>query len=340
MPERQKLISRRGFLRLGAGTATSLIIGCGDEEKGKDWKTLSPAERIKTLENRGLGKEAYRDLGNLDPYRELPLAVAEFYCSQTRCLRSPSEMAKNVFFVDSNQFLAVFEKDVGRTLSREEAEDVKTDKLETTTVGRQIFFNLPLLNDQFLGYRTHNPALVREFEGRGINLEAKVFDSILFHAYTHANSSRREFEFDPFSLSIKGSFIKFGKMKGFAFEGKNESGGSFFINGSDEAATELTARLIGARVSPYLISSDRYGEGMQLIADICVKASIPEEEFIRYNNELPIEQLLARWGALKNPTNPDKKAAILTLAAIGLYVDGFTTLEGAQNAIQEFLFTR
>ncbi len=83
-----------------------------------------------------------------------------------------------------------------------------------------------------------------------------------------------------------------------------------------------------------------YGDGMELLAKINMKAGITPEEFIRYNNELPVEQLLTKWARIKNPASPDIKSAILALAAIGLYVDGITSLQGTRESIQTFLYTR
>lgn len=335
MAERHQTISRRKFLRFTAGLALAAVVGC-DEEKSQSWESLTPSARIKLIEERGFNRKAYEK--NLDPKNELVLAVAQFYCQQTQCLRSPEEMAKNVKFLDTFQFVNEFEKEEGRPLTPAERDDARNKRAEITTQDRRVLFNVPLVEQLIEGYRLYNPALVARL-GEA-DLEAKIYGSILFHAFTHANAARRQWQFDGFSTRIGDVGINFDKMRGFQFEGRRENGQSFVIGGADEAMTELTARVIGERVSPYISFADRYGDGMDLIAQICRTAGISGAEFIRYNNELPQEQLLNKWGALKDPANPDQKGAILALASIGLYVDGILSIEDAQKAIGQYLYTR
>lgn len=303
----------------------------------QSWELLPAREKIKTLEARGLDPAKY-EIKTFNPLQELTGAVAAFYCEQTKCLKDLKEMAANVSFLDSEKFLQELEKDEGRVLPPQEKEDKRVNLLEKATISDQVLLNWPAIEN----YVRNLP--IRQPEIRGqvapADLKTVAVKSLLFHAFTHANAIEKTFEFESFSVEIGpvGS-INFNAMRGFRFE-VEQNGRLGFINGVNEAFTELVARQIGLKTGIYLAPNERYARGANLLAEMTTRAGIGLTELIRYNNELPVEQLLRKLGRLKNPANPDQQAAVLALSAVALYVDGSFSFDGAKGFIEKFLYSR
>lgn len=339
----RRLINRRQLLKgtvwtLGGLTA-AVAFGCEETPKltRERWEVLPAVEKIKTLEARGLDPAKY-EIKVFNPRQELTGAVVAFYCEQTKCLRSPQEMAANVSVLDSEKFLQELEKDEGRVLPPQEREDKRVNLLEKTTISDQVLLNWPAVET----YVRNLP--IRQPEIRGqvapADLKTVVVKSLLFHAFTHANAVERVFEFEPFSIEIgPAGSIDFNAMRGFRFE-VEQNGRRGFINGANEAFTELVARQIGLKTVIYLTANERYARGANLLAEMTTRAGLGPTELIRYNNELPLEQLLGKLGRLKNPTNPDQDAAVLALSALALYVDGLFSFDNAKGLIEKFLYNR
>lgn len=302
---------------------------------GEDWVRLTPQERISKLEFK-----SYPDIPNFDPREELKLSTAQFYCEATKCKISPEEMANNISFVAPSRFLEEAQKDVGRNYTQEEIEFTLNTRLEMVNKDNKSFINVDFYKRTLKELREHNPEAVRQLEPR--DFETVVEKSLFIHIYSHMNQTEEMYSFDRFSLVIpsKDGPIKIpsiNRLNGFTFEGVREDGSPVFINGAKEAITERTSVIIGRKTS-YISFASGYNDGAILVDMLNKKSGISDEEFLEYaNGTRSIDELLGRWGAIKNPSKPDKKAAILALGSIGLYVDGIFSFDSAKESIEDWL---
>lgn len=299
------------------------------------WARLTPQERISKLE-----PKSYPDIPNFDSREELKLATAQFYCEETNCAKDPKEMADNIFFVSPDRFLEEAQKDVGRKYTQEEKESALNTRLEIMNKHHQSFINVDSYERNIKKLMENNPEVVSQLEPR--DFKTVVEKSLFLHIYAHMNQTEEIYTFDGFSMTLpsKDGPIKvpnIDKLNGFTFEGVRKDGSPVFINGAKEAITEQTAIIIG-RETGYVSFGHRLHEGALLVDMLNKRSGITDEEFLEYaNGARSLDDLFSRWGAIKNPSNPDKKAAILALAAIGLYVDGIFSFEDALVSIDTWL---
>lgn len=282
------------------------------------WQNISARERINSLE-----LKQYPPIPNFDSSKELRSATAQFYLETTRYKINPDEMAANIFFVSPPRFLEEAQKDAGRQFSKEEIDDTLNFRLEMiNTTTNQSFINIDLYKKILELLKTHNPEVVKQLGIR--DFDTVVEKSLYLHIFSHMTQTEEMYSFDGFSL--KGGNLNVpsvDKLIGFTFQGVREDGSPFFINGAKEAITERTAIIVGKKSGDYISFGSFYSDGAILIDMLNEKSGINDEEFIEYAKGIrPIDELFERWGSIKNRANPDKKAAIMALATIGLYVDG------------------
>lgn len=120
--------------------------------------------------------------------------------------------------------------------------------------------------------------------------------------------------------------------------GKDATNNQAFINGTNEAGVELTADIVGRRTESYFTMSSLYFLGLDELKRLNTLADISDRKFLAYmSDDQPIEGLLDEIGGIKNRTNPDRKAAILALATIGLGVDRRIKPEEVRPSIDKWL---
>lgn len=306
-------------------------------ESSPEWNQLPAFIRIQRLETL-----LYPSIEKFDARKELILASAQFYCEQTKCKIKPEKMADSIFFVSPSQFIEEVEKDFERKLSDEEREDQLKTRPEIVNRKNESFINKDLI-DEFMEFaKRDNPEGVRQLG----NLDFKTVytKSLLFHIFSHMNQIDSVYSFSGFSLRgirTKTRVINvpnIDRLEGFAFVGETEGKQSFYINGTHEAVTELTAITIGKKSGIYLSIVPRFNRGAMLIDMFNNRSGITDQEFLEYaNGTRPIKDFLTKWGRLKNASMPDEKAAILALAHIGLFVDGFMEYQETRQDVENLL---
>lgn len=303
------------------------------------WYSLSPLEKVKYLNSHGLNKNNYQELTGFDPLQELTGSTARVYCNETICTVNPEEMAQNVYFVDPDTFIREVEQESKIKLSSQELEMHRKHTLEVATRDGKVFMNVR--NIQLASENLKKAPRLPE-SLIGINIEAKTYESVLMHAFTHTNSIEEIREINPIRLNLWGEIVRFTEIDGFTFKGVGKTDGeNYYINGANEAFTEYVAQyLVTKNKGVYVTFAAPYGEGAMLMKEINTRANISGENFIKYNNQLTIDTLLEKWGVIVNPNNPDKDAATKALMSIGLYVNGITSLSDARQDLQIFLSPR
>lgn len=300
-----------------------------------NWTSLTSQERISKLE-----LKSYPDIPNFDPREELKLATAQFYCQVTKCNTSPEDIANNIFFVTPSRFLEEAQKDIGRKYTKEETEKELNTRPEMVNKDKQSFINIELYDKIVQELEKYNPDVVRQLGSR--DFKTVLEKSLFIHIFSHMNQTEESYFFDGFSMTLpsRDGLIKvpsIDKLDGFTFEGVREDGSPFFINGANEAITERVSVIVGRKID-YISFATGYNDGALLVDMLNKKSGISDQEFLEYaNGARSMDELFTRWGSVKNPSNPDKKAAILALASIGLYVDGIFSFDSAKQSLDEWL---
>lgn len=281
----------------------------------------------------------YPPSANLDTRQELVSATAQFYCEETKCKKHPGKMAMNVFFLPQDAFIQQLKKErVDNDVSQEEQEGIEF----TTKNKSQVFINETVVGGIGGQVRQTRPDIVRTLGKRDVDVV--TVKSILIHAFGHVNISKELYYFDPFSLRVPKevgpiNFMQIGE--GFNLVGLKSDGSPFVLSGADEAMTELNGKIIGGTKDAYLGLIGEYTNGANMLDAIIKKANISSQEFTQYvSGELPKKSFLQKVGALKNPSQPDEKAALLALATIALHVDDLTSRSEAERGVEEWLGIR
>lgn len=297
------------------------------------WKQLSPLERIRNLEAKN-----YASIPDFQPKRELILASAQFYCQETKCKRPAKDITEDVYFLPPEEFLLKVEEELGRRANQWQDVYYRHSVLEITSQNGLIFINRNVLNNTITELKNF-PAITDALDGR--DFEAVLLKSILFHSFAHANGSQEITNFPPFLLPFSlGTPILIERMKGFRFVTRQADGTETFVGGANEAITELTATYLANRTGKYLSPGGfgSYASGASFIAQLNKRAGISQEEFLLYaGGEFPVGDFFQRWGAIKNPSQPDKQAAIIAFSAIGSHVQGMINPEETQMIINILL---
>lgn len=304
---------KKELIRLGIAAALVGVLS-SDIEKQKQSLSAHPTEIASSV---SFGLEG------------VVLDTASFYCERTKCHKTPEEMAINVFFVGTEDFTRHLEGELGHKLGEKERRQEEMTRLEITTGQGQIFINERLFEEVLRRPQDYLP------------LEATrrvIAESLLIHAFSHVNSTKQEYKFSPFSLRIGRIGVpELGTLRGFKLVGRQEDGRPYYLTGADEAITEFTARIIG-KEGRYISLVKNYSDGGDLIEQLNKRAGISSWEFLQYaNGNFPQQKLLQRWGALKNHSSPDEKAAVMALAVIGLRAEGIFNKIQAVKAIEEIL---
>lgn len=323
-PHRGFNFTRREAIPIIGGTVVTIGVIAGgiirpwelffptDERKRADWLTLDPKERINRLE-----LKQYPNFTDFSSETELINACAQFYCRALRC--SPSALTTKVLFVDTPRILEEIEFDNQRKLTEEEREEHGSKTTEMVSDSRGLILinkdNLQREANKFLEQNRNN----KEIEGR--DAYTIFLKSVLFHAFSHANVSKEEITFNDITVLGQTPTIYNRLGSGFVFLGKSADGSQLFQNGGDEALTDYLGTVIGQETGTYVAGS-AYKSGVRLVEMLNLRANIPIVEFIDYyTGRRPKKELFRRWGAIKNPTQPDEQAALAVLLTIGLRVN-------------------
>lgn len=296
-----------------------------DHEFREDWLRLSPKERIKRLEFK-----QYPKFSDFDSTDEMIRASAQYYCSIVGC--NFEDMLNRVSLVDTQRIIEEVEFDNERKLTDEEKRHYGEETVEMFSVKR----GLILINKAHLNRET-DKFIVQRGSGKeleGIDTSAVMLKSTLFHAYTHANAERKGFSFEPITVLSQVPTIFDRLDEGFVFFGQRQNGVKVSLHGGNEAITEYISVAIGQDTG-LMVSGSAYTSGVRLVEILNIRAGITLEEFTSYYLGLkPKKELFRRWGALKNPQQPDENAALAALLTIGLRVDH------PQDMTQEQAITR
>ena len=295
------------------------------------WNGLTPMERLRRLEIRDFPKTKDFDLD-----KELSLATAQFYCQVTKCNKSSEQMAASVSYLTDDEIVKKTVIETNVALSEEDLNKQKKKQLAFTTRDKKaIYVNSTLLKEVIRKIYT-SPQELQEEELGDKDLTTVVKMSILVHEFTHMNSQPQTKDFFAFSASlpdIEGP-INFGQIYGFEILGNTQDGKIFYIEGGNEAVTERAAQLIGSKSGLYVGVADEYSNGADLVDQLNKGTDVTNEEFLKYvSGQLPSEKLIEKWG------KGDFKTGVLLLASIGLYVQGYTTVNDTQEYIEDVLET-
>ncbi|MBI2036459.1 hypothetical protein HYT17_02425, partial [Candidatus Microgenomates bacterium] len=254
---------------------------------------------------------------------------------QIDCNKTPEELAANVFFVPFEKFIQQLEKEFGESLTAAEKTQERATRLEFTTDSGQIFINAPLFADTVRGLNSLlSPGAIDQLKNE-INPRQAILETVLIHAFSHVVETKQEYKFAPFSLRVGRIGVpEIGTLKGFKFIARQENGLPFLLL-SNEATTELVARTIGRKNGPYINFIENYVNGANLIQAVNKLAGISPQDFLQYTTGIRSQQeLFQKWGALKNPNNPDEKGAVMALAAIGLHIHEATNYEDTKQLVE------
>lgn len=314
-------LTRSQFIIGSAAAIAGAVIGLprpwerfmpSDEQLKETWQKISPKERIKRLEFK-----QYPRFSDFDSTQEMILASAQYFCSVTGCFAE--NLTNKVIFADAERIIEEIEVDNGRKLTAEEREKYGRGVVEMVGSKRGFI----LINEANLRKETNKfiqqPDAAGELEGRdAFNVMLK---STIFHAYTHTIVNKEGFPFEQ--IIIQGQVpVAYDKLdEGFTFFGKRADGIKVAIGGGDEAITDYIGTAIAQDTGPY-VSGSGYTSGVKLIEMLNLKAKITVADFIGYyTGKKPKRELFRRWGALKNPANPNEQAALAALLIIGIRVD-------------------
>lgn len=302
------------------------------------WETLPPIERIRRLE-----EKRYPEIRGFDQTRELARAVAHFYCEQTKCNITPEQITENIIFVPAKQeFAKLMAKEIEITREKlgggsypTSPEDLEPALAMTSRRTREIFINRQALEETL----TKTPKETSD----GRDFRTAFIKSLLLHEFSHLNTKKEKFEFEPILLSepsvpftLWGSYID--RFDTFDLVGKQRDGRLMYVTGLSEAIAEFAAANIGIKTGGYVVMDKEAFCGARFILGINNRVGITSSEFLHYTSgERSIRELLQRWATLADPSRPDEKAAIEALLAIGLYVQGFIKEEQAVTWIERTL---
>lgn len=302
----------------------------------QSWNKLPAKDRISRL----LQKD-YPDFSGFNRQKEVATATSQNYCEQTRCGLSPEQIARDIYYVDSNLFIqALMPEMPNKTLTPKEIDKEKATRLAITNSNGQIYINQELMDEVINDMTDNDPDTIKQLGSKDLRTAYEI--SILAHEITHKNKLTKKIpdNFDGFSLGLPGEpeRIIFNILNGFQIEGKNPSGDAKFIVGGDEAITDRAARIIVEKKMglPYL-SIPEYIRGSILVRRLNSIADVSDDDFLSHvRGELSQSQLLEKWGAHRIGafnTGSDLKAGILTLAEIGLAVQGIIGFQEVEQGI-------
>lgn len=272
----------------------------------EDWKKLPAVTKIQLLETRTYPS-------GLDSRQELVKAVAQVYCAQVRCKRTPDEVVEGVSFLNSESYLEEVikesEKLLERMLTDQEKKDAEeTAGLETTARDKKnIYINIDRIGKMIATARQQAPEEVAKLQDK--DLETIVIKSILFHAISHLNESAEIFNFDPIPLDLLGmEDITFNQLNGLGFIGVGKDGKPRYLFAAKEAFTERSAFIASKRAGYYFSFNPQYKESQKLVELLNERAKVSDTDFLAYySGEKSMKELLQRWGAIAKTDSPHEQ---------------------------------
>lgn len=356
-------ISRRVFIRGAAALGAAGLVGCGSEPKKPEsipttaniiptaipvpteapkpitpeqYAAFSYGDKLNLIERRGMNPSAYPELTDFKPEREIVLAVSHLYHEVAPLTITPDEMAAKVEVLGKNDYLNALETVYEKPLSASERDEEFLRRVEVVSNdNKRILLSkdaIKLYGDKL---KKTEPGTVNSYSGK--DLEVILHESILFHAITHANNTQGDTEFPTINLVFPRSTdtFNFSVLNDYSYEGVSQATKEKRkMTGGNEAMTEYIGRHV-ASVSkrPYISLSPEYTRGANMISYINESVGISKTEFLRYNTELPVEDLFKKWGSLINPNNPDVEAANMAFFAIALSLQGVINYNDAARGI-------
>lgn len=291
------------------------------------WNALPSVEKLKKLELRDFSQ--IREY-NLD--REISIATAQFYCEQTKCNSSASQMAASVSYLGEDEFIDKLGIETQKQYSKQDISE--KEWLAFTTKNRDnIYIDQTLLYKVIQKINKTQPEIAKKLGKK--DLEIVIKKSILIHEFTHRNLHPQFKTFSAFSLSLPSydQPINFNQLYGFEISGKSQDEKKvFYIEGGDEAVTERATQIIARKSESYIGVVQEFSSGASFVQQLNTKAGVTNDEFLKYlNGQLASEELVKKWG------KGDFKKGIMMLAAIGLNVQGFTSTKETQRFIDNIL---
>ncbi|MBP7832885.1 MAG: hypothetical protein KA035_03890 [Candidatus Levybacteria bacterium] len=356
MAELDRHISRRGLFKATLGAGAGALVGCGDgPQKSTPTMPIQPTlelrptvtpniptveptiqpvtqeqytgfsfkQKLDFIEKRGMDASAYPELPNYNPETELVTSVAHLYHSIAPISEGPESIINNTQFLNRSEYLQALQTEFGKEFTPEEAEKQFQERLEIVTDKNILLISRERVAQLEQEQLAKNPNLASQLDGS--LLHVKQFESILFHAITHANNSQGDLKFDGFSLHFPGiGRVDFDTLDDFKFKGTiTDTNQPLYITGGNEAITELIGRSVAMEVAhPYISFGSGYHDGANIVAQINERTGINIKEFREYNTNRSVEELIQRWGS--SQVGPvDTANPIMALALTGLYVNGY-----------------
>lgn len=278
-------------------TSTPFRVKVSEINSISEWNTLPAFVRIQLLELK-------RYPAGTDARKELVKAVAEEYCVQVRCKKTPDEVIEGVSFLNSESYLEEVIKDSEKILGRMLTEQEKKDAEEgagleiTARDNKNIYINMDRIRKMIVTARQQSPEEAAKFQGR--DLETIAVKSILFHAISHLNESEEIFNFDPLPLNLPGmEDITFNQLNSLGFMGIGTDGKPRYLFAAREALTERSAFIASKRAGDYFSFNPYYRESQKLVELLNEKAKVSDIDFLDYySGGKSIKELLQRWGAI------------------------------------------
>lgn len=284
----------------------------------------------------------YPGVVDFNPRKELTKAVAEIYCRLTKCKFTPQQLAASVSFLQPDQFKDKYRLDLEKTrINPVTEEDVKSGEanvfefVEPDT--QEVIFNQKLLDEYPDILKKREPRLTPALGKNDVGMVLQ--ESILWHAYTHANTKKETIPIPPYVFGdlLTGMQVTLNKMTGFKFEGSYSNGKPTFNRSFEESVAEYTARILAKKAKRFYLSTNiKYSTSSQLLEAMVKKVGISEDEFLQIaNGEIPVTYLITKLSTAKDPRNPNPTAAVRAMFLLGLYVSGESDL--SDNDIRQIL---
>lgn len=306
-------------LTLGSG-ALLAVFGCESKPNKPamgsspqpSWADLTPLQKIQRLEFKQLP-----DIPNFDPTQELIGATTQFYCQEVPCNMSAQELKSRTLFVSVERFLEEYKADLITPLADEEVEQFAAEAQEfVSRKDNIIYMKEEKIQSEVERITATQPEVIKMLAGRDIRVV--LMKTILFHASSHANTTTEEVEIEPIEIVPITGRPTVRKIHGFDFEGTYPDGQHFVYTGTNEALTEYTGELVGARTGSFLMG-ERSTQGAELLKMVNNRAQI-EPGVLKeiYVGRRSTEELLGAWGTIKNPLQPNRQAAVNALLTVGI----------------------
>ncbi len=321
-------LGRRGLVVGGIGLA-GIAVGTAmvrswelflpsDEKLREGWQKLPAKDRITRLEFK-----KYPGFSDFDVIKELSSAVAQYYCQVIHCNKPLAKLEQGVFITETYRIIQEIEADNERKLTEVERKGLGDETTEMTGIkSGLVLINKDKLAREVEGFRTNNPNTAAAL--KEADIYTVLLKSLFFHGFTHVNMDKSSFAISPINLpgffSVPTTFDTV--SEGFIFSGRQANGELVTIHGGDEAITDYIATFAGQDTGAGYLGVPQYISGIRLIEMLNNRAGISPQEFISYcTGRRPKREIFRKWGALKNPAQPDEQAALTALLTIGLRVD-------------------